>query len=117
MHGIRLLSVPFWVLLAFVTGCAGTETPPPADVDADRLLNADSEPGNWLAHGRTYDEQRHSPLSGITPDNVAELGLTWYYDFETARGMEATPIVVDWNVMFVSSNWSIGSTRWTCSNG
>ena len=23
-------------------------------IDTDRIVNADSEPGNWLAYGRTY---------------------------------------------------------------
>ena len=27
-----------------------------ADLDGKRIANADSEPGNWLAHGRTYDD-------------------------------------------------------------
>ena len=25
-----------------------------------RIIAADNEPGNWLSHGRTYDEQRFS---------------------------------------------------------
>ena len=31
-----------------------TEPTGPAWVDANRIANADSEPGNWLAHGRTW---------------------------------------------------------------
>ena len=27
-----------------------------ATVATDRIRAADAEPGNWLAHGRTYDE-------------------------------------------------------------
>jgi quinohemoprotein ethanol dehydrogenase len=27
-------------------------------IDDDRILSAESEPGNWLAYGRTYEEQR-----------------------------------------------------------
>ena len=34
----------------------------PAAVDEARAAAADAEPGNWLLHGRTYDEQRFSPL-------------------------------------------------------
>ena len=30
-------------------------------IDDARIKNADSEPGNWLAYGRTYEEQRFSP--------------------------------------------------------
>ena len=35
--------------------------PTPGAVDEKRLLNADQEPQNWMAHGRTYDEQRFTP--------------------------------------------------------
>ncbi|MCB1728903.1 MAG: hypothetical protein KDI21_00345, partial [Halieaceae bacterium] len=31
-----------------------------AAVDSERLLAADSEPGNWMSYGRTYSEQRYS---------------------------------------------------------
>ena len=29
-------------------------------IDDQRILDAESEPGNWLAHGRTYEERRFS---------------------------------------------------------
>jgi glucose dehydrogenase len=48
---------------------------PVADVDAARLVNADREPGNWMPHGRTYGEQRFSPLHQINADNAKQLGL------------------------------------------
>ncbi len=81
-------------------------TPPrPAAVDEARLLAADSEPGQWMSYGRTYDEQRYSPLTEISTGNVGGLGLAWYADIPLNRGQEATPIVVD-GVMYVSSSWS-----------
>ncbi len=76
-----------------------------ATVATDRILAADSEPGNWLAHGRTYDEQRHSPLAGINDENVGDLGLAWYWNTGDSRGLEATPIVVD-GVLFSTGTWS-----------
>lgn len=75
-------------------------------VDAERIVNADNEPGNWLAHGRTYDEQRFSPLDQITADNIGQLSLAWSLDTDTVRGLEATPIVVD-GTMYMSLNWGI----------
>ena len=77
----------------------------PANVDGARIVAADSEPGNWMTYGRTYSEQRFSPLDAINADNVADLGLAWYFDLDTDRGQEATPIVVD-GVMYVSTAWS-----------
>jgi len=80
--------------------------PAVAAVDAKRLIAADDEPGSWMTHGRTYSEQRYSPLKQVTTDNIAELGLAWSYDFGTKRGIEATSIVVD-GVMYTTSAWSI----------
>ena len=74
-------------------------------VAADRMQAADKEPGNWLAHGRTYSEQRHSPLADINAANVGGLKLAWYWDTGDKRGLEATPIVVD-GVMFTTGTWS-----------
>ena len=66
-----------------------------ADVDDKRLLSAAGDGANWLSYGRTYDEQRFSPLTAINDKNVGKLGLQWSADLDTARGQEATPIVVD----------------------
>lgn len=77
-----------------------------AAVDGDRLVNADSEPGSWLATGRDYREQRFSPLDQINETNVSRLGLAWYADIDTERGQESTPIVVD-GVMYLTTAWSM----------
>ena len=89
----------------------GSETTPavaiaPADVDASRIINANDEPGSWLSHGRTYDEQRFSPLDTIKDSNVGRLGLSWFFDFPTNRGMEATPLMIN-GVIYVSGSWSM----------
>ncbi len=78
---------------------------PRLDVDGDRIANPDGEPENWLSHGRGYDEQRFSPLKQINDGNAAGLGLVWRHDFDTNRGLEATPIVVD-GIMFTTGAWS-----------
>ena len=77
----------------------------PANVDHARIVEVDREPGEWMSHGRTYSEQRFSPLNDIDVDNVEGLGLAWAFDFPDKRGLEATPIVVD-GVMYVSGAWS-----------
>lgn len=76
-----------------------------AGVDAASIVDADKEPGNWLTHGRTYSEQRFSPLTQINDQNVSWLGLAWYFDLDTKRGQEATPLVVD-GVMYFTTAWS-----------
>ena len=76
------------------------------DLDASRILAANDEPGNWLAHGRNYEEQRFSPLNQINQDTISDLELAWYADTGTTRGLEASPIVVD-GVMFATGSWSL----------
>jgi quinohemoprotein ethanol dehydrogenase len=76
-----------------------------ANVNGKRIANADSDPSSWLTHGRTYSEQRFSPLKQIDANNVGQLGLAWSFDLDTHRGQEATPLVVD-GVMYFTTAWS-----------
>jgi alcohol dehydrogenase (cytochrome c)/quinohemoprotein ethanol dehydrogenase len=78
-----------------------------AAVDEKRLLGADdpANVGQWMSYGRDYAEQRFSPLKSITTENVKNLGLAWFADFDTRRGQESTPIVVD-GVIYVTTAWS-----------
>ncbi len=98
------------IFLAATPACHQTKLSPespvkPADVNESRIINADHEPENWMTYGRTYGEQRFSPLNQMNDQNVSQLGLAWYYDLDTNRGQEATPIVVD-GVMYFTSAWS-----------
>src|SRR5205085_9549435 len=44
-----------------------------ASVDDQRQIAADKEPGTWMYAGRTYDEQRYSPLASINRSNIKDL--------------------------------------------
>ena len=77
---------------------------PAANVDANRIAAPD--PANWPSYGRSYSEQRFSPLSHINADNAPRLGLAWYADLDSDRGQEATPLEID-GVLYVSTAWSI----------
>jgi quinohemoprotein ethanol dehydrogenase len=94
------------LLLFLALGAAAEPEHGPAFVDGARIRAADAEPESWLAHGRTYDEQRHSPLTQITRENLGRLGVAWSYATGTTRGLEATPIVVD-GVMYATGNWGV----------
>src|SRR6516164_4058031 len=97
-----------WALAACAVAAmalAGCQGKSPANVDAQRLTAADQDPGDWMSHGRTYSEQRFSPLDKINADNAKDLGLAWSFELSTNRGVEVTPIVVD-GVMYVTSSWS-----------
>jgi PQQ-dependent dehydrogenase (methanol/ethanol family) len=68
------------------------------------LAGKDGE--DWPITGRTWMDQRFSPLTQITPENVAKLGLAWHHQFDTDRGQEATPVMVD-GVLYTTTTWSI----------
>ncbi len=92
--------------LAASLACAGAALAQPADVDSARIAAADQTPGDWLTVGRTYDETYYSPLDGIDDENVGELGLAWFHDLETFRGVEATPLAID-GVLYLPSAWNV----------
>ena len=69
------------------------------------LIAADGDSANWITHGRTYSEQRYSPLDQVNAANVGDLGLAWFADMDTARGQEATPLVMD-GKLYLTTAWS-----------
>ena len=95
----------FWVCHQSLSPQAKTQVSTAANVTDDQIVHADDQPANWLTYGRTYSEQRFSTLRQINDNNVARLGLAWYFDLDTKRGQEATPLVVD-GVMYFTSAWS-----------
>jgi len=111
MGGINARLIGFVVSMSLLSGCNRQKTPDdtdrsmPGDVSDARIANADRETRNWLTYGRTYNEQRFSPLKNISDQNVGQLGLAWSFDLDTKRGQEATPIVAD-GVMYFSTAWS-----------
>lgn len=89
--------------VATVSQVAAPASGQAARVDAQRLL--EPEPGQWLTYGGSYSEQRYSALDEITRDNVEELGLAWFADYDTNLQQEATPLYID-GVLYVSTAWS-----------
>ena len=59
----------------------------------------------WPMVGSDPAEQRFSTLDQINSSNVNRLGLAWSHEFDTQRGQEATPVVVD-GVLYTSTAWS-----------
>lgn len=85
-----------------VTGAADNV----AKVSDTQWQHTQQDPGSWPGVGRTFEEQRFSPLRQIDDANVNRLGLAWVYDMGTKQGGSATPVVVD-GVMYVTGPWSI----------
>jgi len=118
-----VLAVTFGLAL---TACAAATSVPPAlaqaapvaAVSTDPLANP--APGEWPSDGRDYTAQRYSPLTQIARANLDQLGLAWYADLGTYRGVEATPVYAD-GVLYNTLPWNVttaydartGAVRWT----
>src|SRR3954468_8144001 len=79
-----------------------TLSPVAADVAStdQQLLNSDKDQDNWLLHGRTYDNQRFSPLTQVNQKNVSQLRPVAIIQTGIARSFEVTPTVVN-GVMYI----------------
>ncbi len=92
-----------------LSGKHGTAPPVVADLTYERILDARSEPENWLTYYGAYNGQRYSPLDQINTENVKRIGPVWMFQAGTSGmiagastyAFEAAPIVVG-GIMFVS---------------
>ena len=103
-----------WALTVLLQGAmpsvAGAQT---ADADgavlaytpvtAERLVNADAEPENWLMYSGNYYAQRYSGLDQIDRQNVAGLEIACVHQLQVLDRAETTPLVVD-GVMFITES-------------
>jgi len=98
-----------------VAVCSTAPLAPPAaaaDVSAERLLNAPSDPQNWLMVHRDYNNSRHSPLMEINRDTVKDLKLKFLLSIGgtstggTMRGKEEGTPLVDDGFMYVVDAWN-----------
>jgi quinohemoprotein ethanol dehydrogenase len=69
----------------------------------DLTMANESQGENWLAFGRTYSEQRFSPLVQINAANVAQLKPDWFVDLPNSRSLTSTPLVANGVMYFISS--------------
>ena len=75
----------------------------PGLVADDAALAAEPGGEHWLAFGRTYSEQRFSPLTRIDRSTVSNLAVDWYLDLPGERGLVSTPLVAGGTLYFIGS--------------
>ena len=88
------------------------------DINDAMMLDADKQDG-WILHGRTYDNQRFSPLTDINLSNVGKLRPTAILQTGVPKNFENTAIAVD-GVLYLSTadtkvmgrNSMVMSWRW-----
>src|SRR3954452_5166016 len=111
MTTIEYRPAPPAVNFGSLTTATGTAPPVARDVTDERILDARSEPQNWLTYYGAYDGQRSSPLDQINTENVKRLSPAWVFQCgsvgvhagKSTYSFEASPIVGD-GVMFVSGS-------------
>ncbi len=74
-------------------------------IDDQRLLSADKDQSNWMHSGRTYANQRFSPLSQINLENVKRLAPAWVHQTGIAATFQTSPVVTD-GVMYITTPFS-----------
>ena len=89
------------VLLVLAAGRLSAAEP----ITSARASAADRDTGSWMLHGRTWSEDRFSPLAAVNTHTVSRLGLAWFYDLDVPRGQESTPLMAD-GVLYFSTSWS-----------
>jgi alcohol dehydrogenase (cytochrome c) len=89
---MALLTMLAGALLTLASGASGAAAPS----------------GDWTGFGRTADNMRHSPLTEITPANVARLGRAYTLDFkqidpDVRRGEQSFPLAIG-GTLYVTTN-------------
>ncbi len=110
----RWLILAFAGLSALITACSS-----PSEDEPSAVVKEEARDVEWRLHGNDWGETRFSALSRINRETISELGLSWYYDLPTKRGVEATPLMVN-GTLYVSGSWSLvyaldavtGEERW-----
>ena len=100
-------------LAGAATSVMGTLPVSAADeVNQERLLNVDKEPGNWLHHHQNYAAHRFSSLKELNRDNVKNLKVAWTMHLGGIEGggiwshggLEGTPIAEN-GFLYVTDGW------------
>ena len=96
MLGIKLRCVTVLMALGIIAS-AGAAI---ATVVNDRVLADEDDGRDWAGYGRTFSEQRHSPLRQIDAQNIERLGLAWSLELETPGNVATAPLEVDGVIYF-----------------
>ena len=70
------------------------------------LLASDPSGAHWAGYGRTFDEQRYSPLDQINAKNVKSLRLASYRDLPDMHTVTTVPLAVD-GIIYFAAEYSV----------
>ena len=98
---IRLLAPAVLAAGATVAVIGQQAAPPPLVSNQELLDGLPADGSRWVTFGGDYRNQRHSPLTQITPDNVSRLVPLWTFQTGVLGNFETTPLFRD-NVLYVT---------------
>jgi alcohol dehydrogenase (cytochrome c) len=92
----------FLILLAGTAILSGQQAAAPALVTSQEIGEGLPRDGSrWITFGGSHTNQRHSPLTQITPANVKGLVPQWTFQSGTLGNFETTPLLRD-NILYVT---------------
>src|SRR5215470_12973781 len=101
----RLPYIPFAAAALAAATIAVIAPARAGDVDAQRLLNADNQPADWLTYHGTYKSWHYSGLDQINANNVKDLKVAWsHVTPRSTRGLQSFPLVVDGVLYYTGSH-------------
>jgi alcohol dehydrogenase (cytochrome c) len=99
-HVMTRLALPL-VLLGTALLSAQQATPPGLVTTQEIAEGLPQDGSRWVTFGGSYTNQRHSPLTQITPANVKGLVSQWTFQSGTLGNFETTPLLRD-NILYVT---------------
>ena len=94
------LAIPL-VILGTALLSAQQSTPPALVTTQEIAEGLPRDGSRWITFGGSYTNQRHSPLTQITPANVKGLVPQWTFQTGTLGNFETTPLLRD-NILYVT---------------
>ena len=96
-----MMKISQWIFVACLL-CASLLHAQP--VSFDRIVNAATEPQNWLTYWGDYGAMRYRNLKQINTANAKDLRLEWMFQTGQAGSFETVPLVVDGIMYFTAAN-------------
>jgi PQQ-dependent dehydrogenase (methanol/ethanol family) len=99
----KLLAAASSTVLALLVAAT---TASAAEVDSNRILNADKDRNDWLTYHGSYKSWHYSALDQINTGNVKNLRIAWIHqDTRATRGTQSMPLAAD-GVLYYSASYS-----------
>ena len=96
---MKLVTCPEHLLLLLAACCLFSQHAP------GEVTLTDKQSSDWPLYGRTYDNQRFSPLSQVNTGNVSRLQPAWRFNTGKIGSFQASPIIRD-GVMYVTTPYN-----------